>query len=58
MSEQNVIKEPYFNDYCEKCTNHYLLDGDEDRCRAIRLGMSSAMCAQVKECKVFREQKG
>lgn len=50
------IKEPLFNDYCEKCKHHYLLDGDEDRCRAISLGMSNVMCAQVKECNKFKEK--
>ena len=38
------------NNYCDKCKNHYLLDGDESRCRVISLGMSSAKCVQVKEC--------
>ena len=46
------------NNYCEKCKNHYLLDGDESRCRAISLGMSSAMCVQVKECHKFKEKNG
>ena len=50
------IKEPYMNNYCDKCKNHYLLDGDESRCRAISLGMSSAMCIQVKECHKFKEK--
>ena len=50
------IKEPYMNNYCDKCKNHYLLDGDESRCRAISLGMSSAMCVQVKECHKFKEK--
>ena len=55
MSDMN-IKEPYMNNYCDKCKNHYLLDGDESRCRAISLGMSSAMCVQVKECQKFKEK--
>ena len=50
------IKEPYMNNYCDKCKNHYLLDGDESRCRAISLGISSAMCVQVKECHKFKEK--
>ena len=50
------IKEPYMNNYCDKCKNHYLLDGDESRCRAISLGISSAMCVQVKECHKFNEK--
>lgn len=50
------IKEPYMNNYCDKCKNHYLLDGDESRCRAISLGMSSAMCVQVKECHKFKDK--
>lgn len=49
------IKEPYFNDYCEKCIYHYLLGGDEPRCKAIKLGMSDVMCVQVKECYKFSE---
>ena len=55
MSDMD-IKEPYMNNYCDKCKNHYLLDGDESRCRAISLGMSSAMCVQVKECQKFKEK--
>ena len=54
--EKLDIKEPYMNNYCDKCKNHYLLDGDESRCRAISLGMSSAMCVQVKECQKFKEK--
>ena len=54
--EKLDIKEPYMNNYCDKCKNHYLLDGDESRCRAISLGMSSAMCVQVKECHKFKEK--
>ena len=50
------IKEPYMNNFCDKCKNHYLLDGDESRCIAISLGMSSAMCVQVKECQKFKEK--
>ena len=50
------IKEPYMNNYCDKCKNHYLLDGDESRCRVISLGMSSAMCVQVKECHKFKDK--
>ena len=49
------IKEPYLNKYCEKCSFHYLLDGDESRCKAIKLGMSDVMCVQVKECCKFSE---
>lgn len=50
------IKNPYLHDYCEKCKNHYLLDGDELRCRAISLGMSNVMCVQVKECDKFKKK--
>ena len=42
--------------YCDKCKDHYLLDGDESRCRVISLGMSSAKCVQVKECHKFNEK--
>ena len=44
------------NNYCDKCKNHYLLDFDESICKAISLGMSSAMCIQVKECNKFTEK--
>ena len=54
MSE---IKDPYVNGECHKCTNHYLLDCDESRCRAIKLGMSDVMCVQVRECNTFRAKK-
>lgn len=50
------IKDPYVNDYCDKCIFHYLLDGDESRCRVITLGMSDVMCAQVRECYKFKER--
>ena len=46
----------FIDNYCGKCKNHYLLDGDESRCRAISLGISSAMCVQVKECHKFKEK--
>ena len=52
----DIIKDPYMNNYCEKCKNHYLLDFDESRCRAISLGMSNAMCVQVKECHKFKDK--
>ena len=57
-----VIKRPYLNDYCEKCKHHYLLDGDESRCRRIKLGgtsgmVSNIMCVQVVECPYFAERK-
>lgn len=45
---KKTIEYPFMNGYCERCRNHYLLDGDESRCRAIFGG--SAMCAQVKSC--------
>lgn len=54
MSE---IKDPYMNGECHKCTNHYLLDCDESRCRAIKLGMSDVMCVQVRECNAFRPKR-
>lgn len=50
------IKDPYINDYCDKCIFHYLLDGDESRCRVITLGMSDVMCVQVRECYKFKER--
>lgn len=52
-----MIKRPYLNDYCEKCKHHYLLDGDESRCRKIKQGMSDIMCVQVVECPYFAERK-
>lgn len=42
---------------CDKCRNHYLLDGDESRCRSISLGMSSAMCCQISRCSKYEEKK-
>lgn len=50
------IKNPYMNDYCEKCKNHYFISEDEARCKVINLGMSDAMCAQIKECYKFKEK--
>jgi hypothetical protein len=52
-----MIKRPYMNDYCEKCKHHYLLDGDESRCRRIKQEMSDMMCVQVVECPYFTERK-
>lgn len=51
------IEYPYMNGYCEKCKNHYLLDGDESRCNVINLCGSSAMCAQIKSCMKYKERK-
>lgn len=58
-----MIKRPYLNDYCEKCKHHYLLDGDESRCRKIRLGglggmIQHAMCAQVVKCDEYIAKEG
>ena len=52
-----MIKRPLLNGYCEKCTHCYLLDGDEERCRKIKLGISNMMCVQVVECPYFTERK-
>ena len=51
------VEYPYMNGYCEKCENHYLLDGDESRCNVITLLGSSAMCAQVTSCVKYKERK-
>ena len=51
------IERPMLNDYCEKCTWHYLLEGDESRCMDIRMGMEHVMCVQVVECHGFIEKK-
>ena len=51
------IEYPYMNDYCEKCENHYFISADEARCKVINLGMSDAMCAQIKECSKFKEKQ-
>ena len=46
-----IMKNPYIDGVCEKCKNHYLVEnGEESRCRAIKLGSSDIMCAQVLEC--------
>lgn len=47
---KKTIEYPFMNGYCERCRNHYLLDGDESRCRVITIFGGSAMCAQVKSC--------
>lgn len=52
------IERPFLNDYCDNCINHYLLDGDEARCRKIKLGKSDAMCVQVVRCDCFKEEGG
>lgn len=51
------IDHPDMNGFCDKCRNHYLLDGDESRCRSISLGMSSAMCCQISRCSKYEEKK-
>ena len=53
-----MSKYPFMNGECDKCENHYLLDGDESRCRVIKLGMSDAMCVQVRECNTFKSKDG
>jgi len=52
------IEIPFLNDYCENCINHYLLDGDESRCRKIKIGQSDAMCVQVVCCDFYKEKGG
>lgn len=47
IAGKQFIDHPDMNGFCDKCRNHYLLDGDESRCRSISLGMSSAMCCQI-----------
>ena len=45
------IEYPYMNGYCEKCENHYLLDGDESRCNVITLrGEFCYVCSSYKLC--------
>jgi hypothetical protein len=56
-AEKQFIDHPYMNGFCDKCRNHYLLDGDESRCRSISLGMSSAMCCQISRCSKYEEKK-
>ena len=51
---RKAIEYPYMNGYCEKCKNHYLLDGDESRCNVITLLRSSAMCTQVTSCVKYK----
>jgi len=41
---------PCSNGYCEKCNYQYLLDGNEERCWKIKIGMSNVMCIQVVCC--------
>ena len=52
------IERPFLNDYCENCINHYLLDGDESRCRKIKIGQSDVMCVQVVRCDCYKEKGG
>lgn len=52
------IERPFLNDYCENCINHYLLDGDESRCRKIKIGQSDAMCVQVVRCDCYKKKVG
>ena len=51
-----TIINPYINNYCDVCIHHYLLDGDESRCRATKIGMSHAICVQVTSCKIYKEK--
>ncbi len=55
---RDFIERPFLRDYCEKCIYHYLLDGDEARCRKIKVGKSDAMCVQVVRCGCFKEKGG
>lgn len=55
---REFIERPFLNDYCEKCINHYWLDGDEARCRKIKIGQSDAMCVQVVRCDCYKEKGG
>ena len=56
--KDKTIKDPLLNGYCERCQNHYLQDGDEERCLALYFGMGHLMCAQVRECYIFNEKGG
>lgn len=56
-TEKQVINHPDMNGFCDKCKNHYLLDGDESRCSSISLGRSSAMCCQISRCGKYEEKK-
>ena len=51
----NSIITPYLKGKCEECIYHYLLDGDESRCVAFKIGMSDVMCVQVKECGKYKK---
>ena len=53
-----VIERPFLKDFCENCTNHYLLDGDESRCGKFKIGQSDAMCVQVMRCDCFKDKGG
>ncbi len=57
MAYKMGINRPYLNDYCEKCRSFYLLDGDEARCKSIKMGMSDVMCIQVVKCHEFAEKE-
>ena len=51
---KKLIEYPCMNGFCEKCKFCYMLDGDEYRCLKISIGLSNAMCVQVKECNGYR----
>lgn len=57
IAGNQFIDHPDMNGFCDKCRNHYLLDGDESRCRSISLEMSSAMCCQISRCSKYEEKK-
>lgn len=51
------IKYPYEAGICEKCIGFYLLEGNEPRCRKIKILASDAMCARVAACDRFISRK-
>ena len=53
-----MIERPLINGWCENCKHRYLLDGDEERCRRINVGMSHMMCVQVAVCPYFTLKEG
>lgn len=57
MRDLRMTKRPLLNGYCEKCKHHYSLDGDESRCKKLKIGMSDIMCVQVVECPCFADMR-